>query len=105
MSEETGLTRRDLEAAIVKKAWEDPSFRERLLRNPKEVLQAEIVALQEGVRLPDNLEVQVLEETGNVFYLVLPHTPAGIEVGELSDEELEAAAGGRAVATVSSVQW
>jgi hypothetical protein len=66
-----------------------------------------MAAQQEGFRLPDNMQVQVLEETGNTFYIVLPRAPSGVELGELSDDELEAAAGGAMAASSSlgSVSW
>lgn len=106
MSEGTEFTRRDLEVAIVKKAWDDSAYRERLLQNPKGVFQEELAVLEEGAQLPDTLEVQVLEETSNKLYLVIPRAPSGIEMGELSDEELEAAAGGAmAAGSTATVTW
>jgi hypothetical protein len=46
-----------------------------------------------GVMIPDAVNVSVLEETPESLYLVLPSAPPGTG-RELSDRELEAAAGG-----------
>ena len=45
-----------------------------------------------GTRLPESVQVRVVEETADTIYLVLPSaSPLG---GELSERELEAVAGG-----------
>jgi hypothetical protein len=101
-----GTTRQDFEVAIVRKALEDASFKKRLLQNPKQVLQEQMSAKQKDLKLPDNLEVKVLEESKNTLYIVLPRVPAAVGGGELSDNELEAVAGGRALAASSgTVNW
>ena len=77
-------------AAIIGKALKDDGYREELLANPKNAIQQEF-----GKELPLGLEVRVVEESANVVYLVLPPKP----VVELSDTDLEAVAGGVAVAS------
>ena len=48
-----------------------------------------------GNRLAQSTEVRVVEESADTIYLVLPSTSAlGDQGGELSDQELEAVAGG-----------
>lgn len=48
-----------------------------------------------GTRLPEDVRVVAMEETADIFYLVLPsHSTEAQEAGELSDRELEAVAGG-----------
>jgi hypothetical protein len=48
-----------------------------------------------GTRLPEGVRVVSVEETAETIYLVLPSTStAGAEGGELSDQQLEAVAGG-----------
>jgi hypothetical protein len=81
-------TRSQNAAQITERAAKDPVFRQELLADPKGVLAREL-----GVALPDFLQVQELEETPTSVYLVLPvaQLSAGVE---LSDEQLEAAAGG-----------
>jgi hypothetical protein len=88
MAGEAATTRRDLEARIIARAWEDGRYAEELRTNPKAVLEREL-----GRALPDGVEVTVLEETPTSLYLVVPPKPrrAG---DEMTDEELDRAAGG-----------
>ncbi len=77
-------TKRELEDKLIIHAWQDEAFKQQLLSQPKEALA------KEGINLPSNVEVSVLEEKPNHVYLVLPINPAS----ELSDAELESVAGG-----------
>ena len=79
-------TRKEAETKIVSKALEDADFRNNLKANTKAVLAQEL-----GGEIPEGVEIEVLEETDSKLYLVLP--PLMLEE-ELSDEELEAVAGG-----------
>ena len=80
--------RKELESKIIEKALKDQEFRESLLTNSKATLEKEL-----GTKFPEGIEIKVLEETENTLYLVLPPSP--IPKGtELSDEQLEAVAGG-----------
>jgi hypothetical protein len=79
--------RQELEAQCITKAWEDDKFRQELLSNPKATF-----AKAMGSPFPENVDLQVLEETPNTYYLVIPKNPDVSE--ELSDEALEAVAGG-----------
>ena len=72
-------------AAIIAKAQAENDYREQLLANPKHAIQQAF-----GKELPLGLEVRVVEEAANVVYLVLPPKPTS----ELTDEDLEAVAGG-----------
>lgn len=69
---------------IVGKAWADEEFKRRLIADPKAVLR------EEGIEIPDDVEVRVVENTEKVFYLSLPPKPSE----EVSDEELERISGG-----------
>lgn len=66
-----------LKDQIIQKAWEDAEFKKQLIANPKAAVKEAF-----GVDVPDTIEVEVLEETANKFYLVLPQNPA-----ELKDTE------------------
>jgi hypothetical protein len=79
--------RQELEAKCIAKAWEDDKFKQELLSNPKAVF-----AKAMGSPFPENVQLQVLEETPTNYYLVIPKKPEVSE--ELSDEALEAVAGG-----------
>jgi hypothetical protein len=65
---------------VVGRAWSDEAFKRRLLAEP-------VTALRER-----GMEVRVVENTSTVTHLVLPARPAE---GELSEEQLERAAGGK----------
>ncbi|MEH2072561.1 MAG: NHLP leader peptide family RiPP precursor [Nostoc sp.] len=79
--------RREIESDLIARAWKDEAFKQELIRNPKAVF-----ARESGQKIPENIEIKVVEETGNTLYLVLPKSPQVSE--ELSDEALEAVAGG-----------
>jgi hypothetical protein len=69
---------------IIAKAWRDPAFKAELIANPAAALKAE------GIDVPAGMAVTVLENTDKQFHLVLPPVPSD----ELSDETLDAVAGG-----------
>jgi hypothetical protein len=82
--------RSEFENGLAIKAYEDETFKQQLLADPKKVYAQEL-----GTTIPDSFKIEVLEEKPNTIYLVLPkkNEPAGAD-GELSDESLEAVAGG-----------
>jgi Nitrile hydratase, alpha chain len=61
---------------IVARAWTDDIFKCRLVSDPAGVLKAE------GVRIPQGVEVRILEDTDNVLHVVLPMKPSGRELAE-----------------------
>lgn len=83
-------TRFEFEQKLVQRAWEDETFKQELLSNPKAVYTRE-----SGEELPKDLEIEIIQESANKVYLVLPNNPAPATEGELSEEALEAVAGGR----------
>ena len=55
------------------RALEDEEFRRELLANPREVVERECgLLLGKGVRLPDDLRVEVHQESSRVMHLVIP---------------------------------
>ncbi len=84
-------TRFKFEQKLIQRVWEDENFKEELLSNPQAVY-----ARESGEELPKNIEVEVLQETANKVYLVIPTNPtsAMTDEEELSEEALEAVAGG-----------
>ena len=91
-------TRRDLEIKLITRAWKDEAFAQELRSNPKAAVEREL-----GEKLPEGVEVKVVEESANTIYMVIPEKPKGTE-GELSDEQLAAAAGGIEVCAAGSWQ-
>jgi len=69
---------------VIAKAWADEGFKQRLLKGPAAVLK------DEGVDIPQGLEVRVVENTDKVFHIVLPPEPRR---GALSFEQLAQAVG------------
>lgn len=87
-------TRFDFERKLIERAWEDEAFKQELLSNPKAVY-----ARESGQEIPKDLEIEVVQETSNKAYLVLPNNPESVITAEeeLSDEALEAVAGGACI--------
>jgi hypothetical protein len=88
MSEASG--REQMERKLVEKSLQDDAFRERLLEDPRAAVEEEL-----GTQLPEDVKVEVMEEKADTAYLVLPfRSTESRETDELSDQELEAVAGG-----------
>ena len=68
---------------VIAKAWADAEFKARLLANPAETLQAE------GIETPAGVKLNVVENTNEQLYVVIPQAPH-----KLSDEDLDSVAGG-----------
>jgi hypothetical protein len=83
----------DMHRQIIAKAWCDETFLQELLRDPKVSVARELT-----VALPDELNLQFLVEDGDRQYLILPLETQGME---LTDEQLEAVAGGEVAVAVS----
>ena len=88
--------RSDVEKELVLKAWEDDEFKQRLISDPKGVL-----AEAYGADLPDLIDVKVLEEDMQTLYIVLPMKP--VSEDELTDDQLEAVAGGACIPAAGAV--
>jgi Nitrile hydratase, alpha chain len=90
MTEATGDdSRAEMERRLIQRSLEDEDFRQRLLAEPRAAIEQEF-----GSRLPESVEVLAVEETSEIIYLVLPSSSPTGQGGELSDQELEAVAGG-----------
>ena len=68
---------------LIARCWADEAFKQALLADPMATLQAE------GVEFSAGLSVVAVENTDEVFHLVIPAKPA-----DLTDEELDEVSGG-----------
>jgi len=64
-------SRSSITEQIIKKAWMDAAFRSQLLRDPKSAIEEVF-----GVNIPAGIRINVVEETPDTVYLVLPVNPA-----------------------------
>jgi hypothetical protein len=70
---------------VVAQAWSDDGYKQRLLADPAAVLG------ERGLTPPPGKQIRIIEDTADTVSIVLPAKP-----GELSDDELDQAAGGAA---------
>ena len=85
-----GSARTEMERRLIEKSLQDEAFRRRLIEDPKGAVEEEL-----GTQLPEGVRIVTVEESADTIYLVLPGTSmAGAEGVELSDQQLEAVAGG-----------
>lgn len=82
-----------LKKILVSKCIEDPGFKDRFLKNPKQAIEQEF-----KTQLPDDIKFNVYEDTNKTFNVVIP-SKYEIESEhkkeyELSDAELRSIAGG-----------
>lgn len=71
-------------AQVLAKAWSDPNFKQKLLKNPEQALR------EMGIVLPANKKIEVHESTEKVVHLIIPPKPTG----EIAEEDLKDVAGG-----------
>ena len=85
------VTRNDLASQLIQACWDDPALKERLLENPKQVLQEMIDLGDSALQIPDSLAIRCVSEEPGEMVFVLPQNP---EDSELGLEELEMVSGG-----------
>lgn len=82
------LTRTDIEEIVVSNASKHPKYREILLADPKKTVETQL-----NNTLPDNISVEIVQESPTKIFIRLPHVVA--DGAELSDDDLEQVAGGK----------
>ena len=84
---ETGMTDETNKMnTLIAACWKDDALKQRFLSDPHAVLA------EHGMDVPEGMNVNVVENTDNTVHVTLPAAPTAN--GDLSDEELENAAGG-----------
>ena len=81
------MSRQEMEALIVQRAWKDDAFREEFVADPKATIEK-----YSGQKLPAEFKIVALAEDDKTIHFVIPPKPANTD--ELSDEDLEKVAGG-----------
>ena len=71
---------------LIAACWKDDALKQRFLSDPHAVLA------EHGMDVPEGINVNVVENTDNTVHVTLPAAP--VDYADLSDEELENAAGG-----------
>ena len=76
---------RNAMAELFAACWKDEALKARFMSDPKAVLA------ERGIDVPDNIDVNVVENSDNTVHITMPNTPA--ESIALTDQELASAAG------------
>jgi hypothetical protein len=83
-------TRGQLWDKVVEQAAKNPKYLAQLKSDPRGLMEKQL-----GTSIPKNVNVKVLEESADTYYIVLPAIAK--EGAELSDSDLEKVAGGGTV--------
>lgn len=73
-------------ARVIAKAWADAQYKQRLLNDPAAVLT------EEGVNVPDNVTIRVVEDSESTRTFVIPPPPT--DPSAIQEVEERLAAGG-----------
>ena len=78
-----------IKSATGERAREDDAFRAELVSNPRAAVEKLL-----GTELPPQITIKVIEEAPDTYIIGVPSKTVVGEFGELSDNDLEAVAGG-----------
>ena len=78
-----------MQEQLIAKAVKDETFRQEVLSNPKAAIERTL-----GISVPAGVTIAVHQDTPTTLHLVLPRQAPSAAGVELSDAELEQAAGG-----------
>lgn len=74
-------------AQLIAKAWSDETFKHKLKSHPAQALR------EFGIELPTNTSCEVVENTPNKVYLVIPRRPSAEKLSEQEMKNIIAAQG------------
>lgn len=80
-------SREEVEAKLIEQALNDEQFARALRSDPRAAVESEMKKLGISQGLGPNVRIQVLEETADTLYLVIPSR------AQLSDSDLDRVAG------------
>lgn len=80
------LARKQLEASIILRAWQDDEFRQRLFNDPRAAVE------EMGMEVPEGMSVSVVEEPATAWQIAVPPRP--YRADELTEAQLQQVAGG-----------
>lgn len=81
------VTRGQLLDKVIEQAETSPEYYDQLMKDPRGLMSRQL-----GTAIPATVDIKVLEEDADTYYVVLPYKPK--EGAELSDSDLEKVAGG-----------
>lgn len=90
-------TRGQLWDKIVEQAQKNPKYYKQLIADPRGLMEKQL-----GITIPKTVNIKVVEEANDTYYIVLPAFAK--EGAELSDSDLEKDAGGGTVKGDASCQ-
>lgn len=82
-------------AQVVAKGWKDPSFKEKLFKNPEQVLK------ENGIEAPAGKSFELHDASEKKIYLTFPPKPSG----EISEEQLKSTAAGQVTGCTTGHSW
>jgi hypothetical protein len=72
-----------LQNQLVQKAWQDPTFKSKLLADPKAAIRELL-----GITLPDHISIRTVEEQEDEIFLVLPPSPSVVIKDEIKPQAM-----------------
>lgn len=97
--------RTDFERTLIQRAFSDRTFKEGLFANAKAAFEQQLKSINATAHLPDALAVDAVQEGADEICLRIPLQPPEAEGAELTDAELEQAAGGVVAVGVAIVSY
>ena len=79
----------EIKTILIKQALIDPSFRAKLLENPRKAIGDELL-----LELPTEICILAFQDTKNVINVVIPYVDTDLEEEHLQEQELRRIAGG-----------